>query len=49
MRHLRKSGIGEVLDHEGHVVLLGPAQAENCSGESLAGFQGDAGPTEFAA
>ncbi len=49
VRNLSKHGVTEVLDHEAHAVGLGPAGAENCSRLGFACFQGDAGPSQFAA
>src|SRR5690606_24614291 len=49
MGDLGEHGVGEVLDHQGHAVGLGPAEAEEGAGLGLAGLEGDTGPAEFPA
>lgn len=38
VRDLGEARIGEILNHEGHVVLLGPREAEKGSGHGFTGF-----------
>lgn len=46
MGNLGEHRIGQVLDHEGHSVGFGPAEAKQSACLGLAGFQGDACPAE---
>ena len=45
----REHRIGQILDHQGHPVRLGPAEAQERSGLGFAGLQCHPGPTEVPA
>jgi len=48
VRDLGEHRVGQVLDHQAETVGFGPAGAEDRAGLGLTGFEGDAGPAEFA-